>query len=353
MKKFIHLNRLMAGVTMAFATLMVTSCGDYFAPGLPDEYDPDELPSITKVPLNASYNLMVGEKIQLNPSSLTISNGKNMTQQSQSDRDYLMSSMLWSALHGDTIVKARAADLSVTAMARGEDVVSVITPDGVIGSCRFTVHDGTEPPTAILLGRSVIVLEEGMTYTIDYGVEPNYCENDGITCDTDNKDIAAVTPGGVVTAIGAGTAIITVYAEADPTVFNKLVVTVIPNWKNIRPDFWRYETVVYADILIDGERLVYSTIPMQAEPTSCEISLTALYGNDDYRGAGNTLTSHGITYTVFRVGNDNIDNSPFCFQGYDRAQQVLIDFDTTIPFDANVHGTLTAPITLKGTRRSN
>lgn len=331
-------------VILIALTGLLASCGEYFAPEFPDEYDPDMLPDVVRILTKGSYEMFVGDKISISPSALTMSNGKTLAQQTVQDREYLMSTMVWSATHGDTIVKARPQDLCITAMARGTDTITFYNANEAIGSCRFIVHDGTEPPTTIHMDRAVLVLMEGEQWTARLTFEPSYCRNNDVVWESENTDVVTVDAEGKFTAVRAGTTTVTVSASDAPDVHTSITVTVLPDWRYQRTGNWRYETIVYALLDIDGE-----------DCTLDDNIIVASILNDANHGTGKANTWWDHPYRVFRVGNNALSDEEnsyvFGFHGYDSERHVLIDIDETFDFDGRVYGTLSTPIILHGARR--
>lgn len=329
---------------MLMAAWMVSSCGEYFASEIPDEYDPENLPNISGITVNSSYDLFVGEKVQLSSSALSVDNGLSFARQGNDVQEYLLNTMVWSAQHGDSVVKARATDLCITAMARGTDTVTFYNAERAIGSCLFRVYDGTEPPTAIRTDRVTIAMTEGMDWTPSLTFEPSYCRNLNVAWESGNTDVATVSDEGTITAVRAGTTTVTVTAADAPDVHTQIIVTVLPNWVWQRMGHWRYETIVYARLYIDGEDCTLNY----------RNTVAALIGGDCH-GIGEARTWHEKPYMVFRIGNNALpdaENSyPIDFMGYNSEELVIIDFDETFDFDGEVHGTLSNPVLLHGTRR--
>lgn len=343
MKKIRTMKKISVAVSLTLA-LLVSSCGEYFAPEIPDEYDPDQLPDVVRILTEGSYDMFVGDKVQISPNALTINNGKTFAQQSANDKEYLLNTMLWSATHGDTIVMARAADLCITAMARGTDKVTFYNAGNAIGSCLFFVHDGTEPPTAIHLDRATIVLMEGEKWKPTITLEPSYCRNDDIDWESGNNDVVNVSNDGTISAVRAGTTTVYATATGNPEANTSITVTVLPNWWYQRLGNYRYETIIYATLEIDGDEATLDS----------DIIVAAILNNENH-GTGKPNTWFQRPYMVFRVGNNALSDEEntyiFGFTGYDRNEHVIIDFDETFDFDGRVYGTLSAPIVLRGARR--
>ena len=115
----------------------------------------------------------------------------------------------------------------------------------------------------------------------------------------------------------------------------KVPVSVLPGWINQRMAGWRYETIVYAKVTVNGE------------PPTTDMKFAAFCGNE-LRGRGVTRTVKGITYMVFRVGSNTNEREAIRFEGFDTKDGAPITFDETIIFDGGTHGTLSNLFELKG-----
>lgn len=115
----------------------------------------------------------------------------------------------------------------------------------------------------------------------------------------------------------------------------KVPVSVLPGWINQRMAGWRYETIVYAKVTVNGEA-----------PTT-DMKFAAFCG-DELRGRGVTRTVKGITYMVFRVGSNTNERETIRFEGFDSASGSFISFDETLTFDGGTHGTLSNLFELNG-----
>ena len=113
----------------------------------------------------------------------------------------------------------------VTAVSAGTAVITVTTEDGSLtASCTVTV---TVPVTGVSLDKDEMSLTVGETGTLTATVAPEDASNSNITWTSDNADVATVDENGVVSAVSAGTAVITVTTE-DGSLTASCTVTVTP-----------------------------------------------------------------------------------------------------------------------------
>ena len=113
----------------------------------------------------------------------------------------------------------------VTAVSAGAAVITVTTEDGSLtASCTVTV---TVPVTGVSLDKDEMSLTVGETGTLTATVTPENATNGNITWASDKADVATVDENGVVSAVSAGTAVITVTTE-DGSLTASCTVTVAP-----------------------------------------------------------------------------------------------------------------------------
>lgn len=103
---------------------------------------------------------------------------------------------------------------TVTARNGGQAIITVTTADGSkTATCTVNVrvHIGV-PVQSVGLNKTELALEVGKTGTLEAKVEPSDATNKNVTWSSSNSEVATVD-NGVVTAVSAGEAIITVTTE--------------------------------------------------------------------------------------------------------------------------------------------
>lgn len=102
----------------------------------------------------------------------------------------------------------------VTAKAAGTATITVKTEDGnKTASCTVTVAEASViSVTSVTLNKNTLSLEKGSSETLTATVMPSNATNKNVTWTSNNTDVATVN-NGVVTAVAAGTATITVKTE--------------------------------------------------------------------------------------------------------------------------------------------
>ena len=115
----------------------------------------------------------------------------------------------------------------VKGMSPGEAVITVKTKDGAkTAQCRFTVEAGN-PVESVALDKTELTLPFGGSGKLKATVSPQDATNQAVIWQSDDPSVAAVSPSGRVTAVAAGTAMITV-RTADGAKTASCSVTVLP-----------------------------------------------------------------------------------------------------------------------------
>ena len=118
----------------------------------------------------------------------------------------------WSS--SDTAVATVASDGTVTAVGAGTATITVTTEDGgKTATCAVTVNAATVPVTGVSLNKSELALIVGQTEKLVATVEPSNATNKNVSWSSSDTAVATVASDGTVTAVGAGTATITVTTE--------------------------------------------------------------------------------------------------------------------------------------------
>ena len=101
----------------------------------------------------------------------------------------------------------------VTALKAGIATITVTTEDGgKTATCRVTVNEKIYPVEGLSLNKSIAVLYEGENLTLTAIITPSNATNKNVIWSSNNTSVATVV-NGKVTALNAGTAIITATTE--------------------------------------------------------------------------------------------------------------------------------------------
>ncbi len=102
----------------------------------------------------------------------------------------------------------------VTAKETGTATIIVTTENGgKTATCIVTVITNAIPVTGVTLSKSTLELQAGDSETLIETITPEDATNRNISWSSDNENIADVSDDGLVTAKGAGTAVIAVTTE--------------------------------------------------------------------------------------------------------------------------------------------
>ena len=159
--------------------------------------------------------IQIGEPVQsvgLNKTELALEVGKTGTLEAKVEpSDATNKNVTWSSSNSEV---ATVDNGVVTAVSAGEAIITVTTEDGAkTATCKVTVNaPQTVPVTGVTLDKAELTLEKGSTGTLTATVAPQNATNNTVTWSSSNPEVATVD-NGVVTAVSAGEAIITVTTE--------------------------------------------------------------------------------------------------------------------------------------------
>ena len=148
-------------------------------------------------------------KVELDKTSLTLDVGKSETLTATiTPSNATNQNVTWSS--DNTSVATVDTSGKVTAVSAGDATIKA-TVDGKSATCSVTVKEAaTVPVTSVSLDKTSLELTEGGTGTLIATVEPNNATNRNVTWESSNTSVATVDANGLVTAVSAGTATITV-----------------------------------------------------------------------------------------------------------------------------------------------
>ncbi len=144
--------------------------------------------------------------ITLSDTSVSLENGatKKLTATVQPN-DATNKTVTWSS--SNNAVATVAQDGTVTAVSKGNAVITAKTSDGKTATCNVTV---TQPITGITLNKKTVELEKGKTEKLVATITPQNADgNKTVTWSSSNNAVATVAQDGTVTAVSKGNAVIT------------------------------------------------------------------------------------------------------------------------------------------------
>ena len=148
--------------------------------------------------------------VSLNKTSLTLTEGETATLSATvTPADATDKSVTWTS--GDTSIATVSSDGVVTAVKAGTATITVTTTDGSKkANCSVTVKAKVIAVTGVALDQTSLYMVEGETRTLVATVAPTNATNQAVTWSSNNLSVATVSSEGVVSALKAGTATITV-----------------------------------------------------------------------------------------------------------------------------------------------
>ena len=154
----------------------------------------------------------------------------------------------------DTSVATVDGDGNVIAVAVGTATITVTTDDGgFTATCEVTVTAATVDVTGVSLDYTDWSMLVGDDFQLTATVEPNDATNQDVTWESDDTSVATVDSDGHVTAVGPGTAIITVTTD-DGAFTDSCEVTVIRDLTGV------VVSPKTLDITIGGTALLTATV---------------------------------------------------------------------------------------------
>ena len=167
------------------------------------------------------------ESVSLNTTEITLIKGESDTLiPSILPEEATNKTVIWSSTNENVAIVDQTG--KVTALAAGHAVIMATTEDGgFIAQCLVTVIVHAE---RIELNKSSVILEKGEEETLIATVLPEDTTDQDLLWTSSNESVAIVEENGKITAVGVGSAVITVTTEdggltAECTVSVKIAVT--------------------------------------------------------------------------------------------------------------------------------
>lgn len=174
---------------------------------------PAELLVMTEEEYNAAANVAVSS-ITLNASSKTLEIGETLQLTATVNPDNASDkSLTWSS--SNPSVATVSADGLVTAQSEGSATIKATANDGsgVSASCSITVKKPIVLVASIVLNQTSATLLTGETVQLEATVNPEDATDASLTWTSSKPSVAKVDSNGLVTALAAGTAVITAKAN--------------------------------------------------------------------------------------------------------------------------------------------
>ncbi len=163
--------------------------------------------------------------LSLNKTELTIEKGKSETLTATvSPSDATDKTVSWKS--SNTSVATVDQNGKVTAVNAGSAVITVTTKDGSkTATCNVTV---VIPVTSVSLNKTELTIEKGKSEILTAAVSPSDATDKTVSWKSSNTSVVTVDQNGRVTAVGAGSAVITVTTNDGSKTATCNVTVVIP-----------------------------------------------------------------------------------------------------------------------------
>lgn len=175
------------------------------------------------------------ETISLDSSEMSLKKGDTYKLTATLTPSDAKEEITWTSENTDVVTVSD--DGTVTAVGKGETVITANTSNGLKTSCTVTVINTV---SGISLDKSQVILNKGKSSTLTATLTPSDAE-EKITWSSDNTDVVVVSENGNVTALEKGTAVITAKTESGFTA--QCTVTVLVPSTEISLD--KTEAVMY------------------------------------------------------------------------------------------------------------
>ncbi len=159
-------------------------------------------------------------KIALNKSSVSVYRFKTYTLTASMTPSNSTDKITWTT--SDENIASVSNKGVVTANKRGTAVITATTESGKTAKCTVTV---VVPATKVTLDRTEVTLNKGAKTTLKAAMEPEK-STDSLKWSSSNEKVAKVSSKGVVTAVGKGTATITVKSGSGQKAACKVTVKI-------------------------------------------------------------------------------------------------------------------------------
>ena len=169
----------------------------------------------------ATCNIVIPESllvdvtgVKLNKTTMTLKKGDRETLEATIlPEDATNKTVVWTS--SNKSVATVNANGRVTGLSAGKTTITVTTVNGgETASCEVTVTEAAAVPvTGISLSKTKLPLEIGQSEILSATITPSNSTNKNVIWTSSNEDVAVVNANGKVSAIGAGSAVITAKSE--------------------------------------------------------------------------------------------------------------------------------------------
>ncbi len=184
-------------------------------------------------------------------------------------------------------------------------------------------------PIDIDIDQDTLYVMKGESFTIRPVFHPDNVSLDDIFWTVDDESCVFVS-NNIFTAVGEGWTVVRGMSVANQ--FEDSCSVCVLDW-NAQLPAYPYETVIYADVKVDGENFDPATMSLGA------------FISDRLAGVGKLRSFKGINYMEIRAGSEWIDESDdnsqtITFRIYDNRSHTCREMTEEIVFDCGTYGTV-------------
>ena len=245
--------------------------------------------------------------VSVNPQTLSLAEGAISTLNATvSPSDATDNSLTWSS--SDDTIATVSTNGTINAITAGEATITVATLDGnFTDESVITVFQPTVDVTGVSVTPQTLSLAEGSNSTLTAIVSPSNASDNSVSWKSSDENIATVSTNGIVNAIAAGTATITVTA-LDGSYTDESIVTVFQPTVDVTGVSVNPQTLSLAE----GSN---STLTATVSPSNASDNSVSWSSSDDTiatvntNGIINTIAAGEATITVTTLDGNFTDES--------------------------------------------
>ena len=189
---------------------------------------------------NESTNPITSITLDKNTLNLTIGNSKTINAALLPADTTDSKEITWTSSNPSV---ATVSNGRVTAVKAGTTTITATTSNNLSATCMVTVSEQPAYPTSIRIMESKLSLEVGASYNLVAVISPSDALNNTITWASDDTNVARVNSNGKITAVRAGSALITATTANGLMATCEIKVIDKFGFKDVPAGAWYYNSV--------------------------------------------------------------------------------------------------------------